>query len=127
MSTSAATRPTIESLKALIVEKAGDCYLEHYFSKGFAELTGRPETEVSANVRALSADRLTREKGKGKYERSVTSACESMLYWLEHAADYPVKDLIGFVGSHNQQCVYTVLLGKYPLGASLREVQNGSN
>lgn len=82
----------------------------------FAELTGRPETEVLSVIRNAVEQHLTRMNGQSNYKRAVKLVCEDLAIWYESADQYAVTDLIGFITGHNSVCVYAVLVGQQKKG-----------
>lgn len=112
---------TVESLKDLLA-RHGD-YLDIRFSYLFAQLTGRPETEVLSNVRSLATLlEITSkpERGHTKYKVGLQSACESILDWYSRANEYPLDHPLDFIATHNQQCVWAVLVGKVQAGYKIK-------
>jgi len=78
----------------------------------FAQMTGRPETEVLGVLREFIGWTSSHIQGRGKYEYAVRQCCDSFVKWFEdHAAFNTDGDMISFLSSHHQACIYAVLVG----------------
>jgi hypothetical protein len=78
-------------------------------------------SEVRNAMEAEINSELERLKGRNKYGRAVGIAHDRIQDWIKTAPEYAVKfdlmgverrDIVRFVGSHRQACVWAVLFGK---------------
>ncbi len=98
-----------------LFHKESNYALDIYFGKYFAELTGRPETSVLHQIRSLQATRETDLSGKGKYERALRSACESIWDWYNKADSYRAVGTavaLDMLETHDPVCLWAVMLGQ---------------
>lgn len=89
--------------------------MEYKFSSAFSRLTGRPETGVLTQIRGLAKRNEADMSGRGKYERSLRSAIESIWHWYETSSDYALMSTdvaINMIESHDPACVWAVMLGQ---------------
>lgn len=108
------TTPTIDQVREML-ERNPD-YLDHRFAHDFSRLTGRTEAEILRNVRSLAMLEEMTLSGPSKPRRALQMACRMILHWYNTADTIPLDDLVGFVASSGQQCLWAILLAKVNAG-----------
>jgi len=107
-----------EAIIERLHETTSNYGIDFDFARMFAALTGRSETSVLSNIRELTAhyERTGQHISKRKrYELCLRQACQSIWDWFTagERQEYRTDDVISFVESHCQQCVWAVLLGDF--------------
>ncbi len=98
-----------------VLRRESATYMDIYFANAFSRLTGRPETSILSMVRSLESRNIANMGGRGKHERAVRSACESIWDWYNNASQYREMSTavaLDMIESHDPACVWAVMLGQ---------------
>ena len=77
---------TLDGVKAIV---NGNTYnKDGRLAFAFAQLTGRPETEVLGILREFIAWTAAHTQGRNKWGNAVDVCCDSFVKWYEDSASY---------------------------------------
>lgn len=104
-------KPTVQTL---IDIANGPAYaMDIHLAHAFAELTGRPETEVLNVLRREFAETLAVTHGRGRHKQAMLMACGALVYGYTDANECHVDDIVTYIYSRSVARSYGFMAAKW--------------